>query len=197
MRAPRTSNAQEMWKVAESSSEPAPAPRTGSVRSQYARSSTSASRSASFPSAVGSTLSRPARNRLVASERAAPRIRNRNSSRKPFSAARASGLSLIGRMSERMTSAEWEDMYEGPRGGQHTHAAWRGSSLLTFGHDCKERKSVGEDKTVRYNKQEQGGSGAKSNPSSTSAGFRALRRRGDQRSGQGSMICARESIATA
>jgi hypothetical protein len=42
------------------------------------------------------------------------KILERNSSSRTLIARSASGLSLIGRMSERMTSAECEEMYEAP-----------------------------------------------------------------------------------
>lgn len=77
--------------------------------SQYALSSTSASKSASFPRAVGSRLNRLARNLSVEREDAALRILYRISSRKTLIDRKASILSFIGRMSDRMTSADWAE----------------------------------------------------------------------------------------
>jgi len=98
----RTENAHWKWKVRLSSSTTP----LVSVLSQYALSSTSASSNASFPRLVGRRLSKPALSLSVARDPEAFKIRDRNSSSRTLIAWRASGLSFIGRMSERMTSAE-------------------------------------------------------------------------------------------
>ena len=96
----------------------------GLVRSQYALSSTSASNNAAFPRLVGKILRTPAFMRSVTNERAVLRMFHRNSSRKVLIERRASALSWIGRMSERITSLEREERYSGPE---------KVASTLTFG----------------------------------------------------------------
>lgn len=86
----------------------------GLVRSQYALSSTSASSNAAFPRLVGKILRTPAFMRSVTNERAVLRMFHRNSSRNVLIERRASALSWMGRISERITSLEREERYSGP-----------------------------------------------------------------------------------
>ena len=75
------------------------------VLSQYALSSTSASRSASFPSVVGNVFRRPILSRSVEKERAVLRTSQRSSSRNTFTHIRVSVLILVGRTSDKIVSA--------------------------------------------------------------------------------------------
>lgn len=82
-------------------------------RSRYALSSTSASNRASLPKGVGSTLSRLVFSFSVDKDRAVLRTCHNSSSSKTFIDLRASGLSFVGRISDKMTSAEREQRYSG------------------------------------------------------------------------------------
>lgn len=76
------------------------------MRSQYAFSSTSASKRASFPKGLGSNFVKPILSCSVAKERDVLRIIHKSSSRRTLTERRASGASFVGRISERTTSAE-------------------------------------------------------------------------------------------
>lgn len=105
----RTSKAHWGWKVAVSSASDGTTP-DAAVRSQYARNSTSASSSASFPRLVGNRVNKPALSLSVMRELEVLRMVYKSSSRRTLMDRRASLLSLNGRISERITSAECEEI---------------------------------------------------------------------------------------
>lgn len=68
-----------------------------------------------MPKGVGSTLSRLVFNFSVEKDLAALKTSHNSSSSKIFIDLRASGLSFVGRISDKMTSAEREHRYSGTR----------------------------------------------------------------------------------
>lgn len=105
-----TSNVHERLNALSSTAGDRPGCSIPPVRSQYALSSSSASSTASLPKVVGNTLWRPALSCAVVSARAAPRMVCKSSSRNALIESRASAESFVGRTSERITSAEREEM---------------------------------------------------------------------------------------